>query len=367
MPKKSLLILGCRGIPAEYGGFETFAQRLSVYLTSKGWSVTVYCQNYKSKEVFEGYWQDIHLVHLPVSGYDAVSSIIFDWKSTIHAARQDSLILTLGYNTAIFCFWYRLKGLTNVINMDGLEWRRAKWKLPEKIWLYLNEWFGSWLGNHLIADHPEIEKHLTSRVSAQKITMIPYGTDPLEQVDVTLLEQYNLIPNEYVIVIARPEPENHIREIVSAFSSKKRTLKLVIIGLYLPVKLPYYKEIIEVASEEVIFPGRIYDKAIINTLRFYARLYVHGHSVGGTNPSLVEALAAGSAVLAHDNLFNRWVAGEGAYYFEDELDCIQKFDRLLADSQELERMKEASLKRYQEEFSEQKHLKAYEALLTKFL
>jgi hypothetical protein len=359
-----LSILGSRGIPAKYGGFETFAQRLALYLTAKGWSITVYCEYNNGDRLFEENWQGIRLVHIPVSGYGAIPSIIFDWKATLHAIKEDNLILILGYNTAIFSILHRLKGQKNIINMDGLEWHRDKWNFYQKAWLYINDWCGCFLGNHLIADHPEIKKHLIARVPSRKITVIPYGEEPIKQADANLLQQYNLVPNEYLLIIARPEPENNILEIVSAFSRKPRGLKLVVLGRYMPEIFKYHQEVLDVASDEVIFTGSIYDKPIVNALRFYTRLYVHGHSVGGTNPSLVESLAASSPVLAHDNLFNRWVAGSGAHYFRNELECIEKFDYLLENTAELQLMKEASFKRYQQDFANQSDLKAYEKLLS---
>jgi hypothetical protein len=178
-------ILGCRGIPAQYGGFETFAERLSLYLRDKGWLVTVYCQANQGKKIVEQYWQGIRLIHIPVPLERGLGSVIFDWKSIVHSLQEETIILTLGYNTALFSFWYRFKGQINLINMDGLEWLRAKWKLPEKIWLYLNDWCGCWLANHLIADHPQIEKLLISRVRASKVSMIPYGAEPVKEADET--------------------------------------------------------------------------------------------------------------------------------------------------------------------------------------
>ena len=216
--------------------------------------------------------------------------------------------------------------------MDGIEWKRDKWTFLERTWLYINERAGCWLGNHLIADHPEIKKHLTTRVSKNKITMIPYGSDEINTPDLTHLKPYDLEPNRYAIVIARPEPENSILEIVTAFSSKKRNKKLVVLGNYDKADPEYSKKVNDAASDEVIFPGAIYDKSVIQALRFYALLYVHGHTVGGTNPSLVEALGAGNAVLAHDNKFNRWVAGEGNKYFKDIKQCKKVFDELCSDN-----------------------------------
>lgn len=364
--KPRLSIIGCRGIPAKYGGFETFAERLALYLISTGWDVTVYCQDSDNSSNWQKYWQGIRLMNIPVSGKNAVSSMIFDWKCILHAAKEQNLILTLGYNTAIFCFWLRLKGLTNVINMDGLEWQRQKWKLPEKAWLYINEWCGCWLGNHLIADHPEIKSHLMTRVAAQKITVIPYGAEEVITPDVRLLQQYGFTKNEYALVIARPEPENNILEIVRTFSSQRRGIKLVVLGRYLSDVFDYHKQVLEAASDEVIFPGAIYEPAITKALRFYTRLYIHGHTVGGTNPSLVEGLAAASPVLAHNNRFNYWVAGTGAHYFNNQEDCARKLDELLNDAAELQRMRQASIKRYEEEFSSQRDVKLYADLLMQY-
>jgi len=207
-------------------------------------------------------------------------------------------VLTLGYNTAVFCLAYRLKGIANLINMDGIEWRRQKWSTLERVWLYFNERAGCWLGNHLIADHPEIKAHLATRVANSKITMIPYGADRIDNADSGVLAQYGLQPGGYAMVIARPEPENSILEIVAAFSRKPRGMRLVVLGRY-DLEMPYHKQVMDAASAEVMFPGAIYDKATVSALRFHSALYAHGHQVGGTNPSLVEAMGAGSAVLAH--------------------------------------------------------------------
>ncbi len=364
---KRLSILGCRGIPGNPGGFETFAERLSFYMVNKGWEVTVYCEDYVGKTIVEDYWNGIRLIKIPVSKASASATILFDWKSAIHAAREENLILTLGYNTAIFSTLYRLKGLTNIINMDGLEWRRQKWTTPEKFWLYLNERAGCLLGNHLISDHPEITKHLETRVSRAKITMIPYGAKRVNNANADLLAQYGLKPNDYSIVIARPEPENNILEIVSAFSNKKRDSKLVVLGNYKPNENPYHKQVLEAASDEVLFPGGIYDHDKVEALRYYTTLYIHGHTVGGTNPSLVEALGAGSPVLAHNNRFNQWVAGSGAVYFEDEYECSYALDMLLDNAEELNRLRVNGIKGFEKWFTAEMECSAYEHILEKAL
>lgn len=362
MSRKLIKILGTRGVPASHGGFETFAQFLALYLVERGWEVIVYCQEDEGDKVYEDDWRGVQRVHIPVAQGGALGTIVFDWKSTLHAARTPGLILTLGYNTAVFGLWYRLKGITNFFNMDGIEWRRQKWGLVAKTWFYLNEWAGAWLGNHLIADHPEIKTHLKSRVSGGKITTIAYGANRIDQADAGVLQRYGVTAGGYAILIARAEPENSILEVVRAWSRKPRGLKLVVLGKYDPAH-DYQRLVSGSGSDEVLFVGAVYEPAAVEALRYYARLYVHGHQVGGTNPSLVEALGAGNPVLAHDNQFNRWVAGPQAAYFDGEDGCARALDAILDDQPQLARMGAASLQRHQEAFTWERILADYETLL----
>ncbi|SEG57459.1 DUF1972 domain-containing protein [Marinobacterium lutimaris] len=358
-----LNILGIRGVPAQHGGFESFAEKLSLFLVEKGWDVTVYCQEEGDGNLSESYWQGVRRIHIPVSRSGAAGTIIFDWKATRHALSRDGLFLTLGYNTAIFNLLQRVKGQVNVINMDGIEWKRDKWGWVAKTWFWLNERAGCWIGNHLVADHPKIKAHLETRVSGRKITMIPYGGDEVVEGDSEQLKTFGIEPECFSVIIARPEPENSFLEMVRAFSRKPRAHKLVVLGNFRPEGNSYHRDVMAAASDEVIFPGAIYEPAVVRALRFYSAFYLHGHRVGGTNPSLVEALGAGSAVIAQDNHFNRWVAGEGAAYFKDEDECAVLFERLLPDTETKNLMKSASRKRFVERFTWQQILTEYEELL----
>lgn len=361
---KRLNILGIRGVPARHGGFETFAEKLSLFLVAQGWHVTVYCQEEGGGDVTESTWQGIRRIHIPVRTKGAAGTVVFDFRATRHALGKDGLFLTLGYNTAVFSLAQRLNRQTNVINMDGIEWRRAKWGGIARFWFWINERVGCWVGNHLVADHPGIKDHLSTRVRESKITMIPYGGDEVLSADAELLRAFNVEPGEFSIIIARPEPENSILEMVRAFSSKKRGHKLIVLGRFDIGSNVFHREVLESASEEVIFPGAIYESAVIQALRFYGRFYLHGHQVGGTNPSLVEALGAGCAVIAHDNHFNRWVAGEGAVFFKNEFECVFLLDTLLNDRAAILRMKAASRSRHSEQFTWHQVLVEYEKLLT---
>jgi glycosyltransferase involved in cell wall biosynthesis len=359
---KRVAIAGTRGVPARHGGFETFAEHLALYLVKHGWDVTVFCQQETSDDA-SAEWNGIHLANIKVPVGGALGSIIFDWITTMRCARRFPLVLTLGYNTGAFGFLYRLTGTRNLINMDGLEWQRQKWSRKARAWLYANERLSCWLGNHLIADHPEIQKHLATRVSDKKIRMIAYGADRITTAAPDTLNSLGLRPDKYALVIARPEPENMILEIVRAYSSEPRGMPMVVLGNYHPGN-PYHDAVRAAASPEVLFPGAIYEREKVEALRLHCRYYVHGHTVGGTNPSLVEALAAGNAVLAHDNPFNRWTAGDGAIYFSDEASCREATARLVnASPESLEAMRSASLSRHAEAFRWEDILSQYEELL----
>jgi len=365
---KKILITGIRGIPASHGGFETFAESLSLYLVSKGWEVTVYCQESSSdfSQMHESEWKNVRCIHIPVTGASALATIKFDFLTVKHALNESGLVLTLGYNTALFNALFRFKSIVNIINMDGIEWKRDKWKWYERMWLYLNERAGCIIGNHLVADHPEIKRHLSTRVSENKITMIPYGAREVLSADKKRIENFGLSINEYAIVIARPEPENSILEIVRAYSSVPRRHKLVVLGSY-DIDNDYHMSVKSSANSDVIFLGAVYDHSDLDALRFFSSIYIHGHTVGGTNPSLIEALGAGQPVLAHDNAFNRWVAGDGAVYFDSEKQCAEALDIVLNSKSHIENMSIKSRQRFSESFSWNKIHDQYESLLSRWV
>lgn len=367
---KSLAILGTRGIPAQHGGFETFAERLAEHLVMHGWQVTVYCQAGAGAVRAEDVWHGVRRILIPVLQTGAIGTIVFDWRSIWHAvAERPTLVLTLGYNTAVFDIIVKAHGLTHLMNMDGVEWARKKWTWSERLWLRFNERAGCWLADHLVADHPGIASHLARIVRPVKVTMIPYGADEVHahpDADVPILRTLGLAARGYALVVARPEPENSILEIVSAFSRVTRNCKLVVLGKLTAAENPYHAAVLSAASNEVVFAGAIYDGSIVSCLRANTRLYVHGHQVGGTNPSLVEAMGASCAVLAHDNGFNRWVAGSGAVYFGDTNACDRALTTLLNDESRLSAMRLWSHHRHQQCFTWPLVLDEYESLLTQW-
>jgi glycosyltransferase involved in cell wall biosynthesis len=362
---KVLRILGTRGVPAAHGGFETFAEYLALYLVQRGWQVTVYCQEQGRAPIWHDRWQGVDRVHIPVASGGAAGTVVFDWHATRHASRTPGLCLTLGYNTACFSVLLRAAGVPNVINMDGIEWQRAKWGPVAKLWFWLNEHAGSWLGDHLVADHPEIAKHLARAAPSDKITVIPYGAPQLVGLPTAPVLALGLEPGRYLTLIARPEPENSVLEVVQAFSRQPRGVPLVVLGAY-DEGTPYHRAVRAAAGPEVRFLGAIYDKPVVQALRQHSLAYVHGHQVGGTNPSLVEALGAGNAVIAHDNRFNRWVAAEGGCYFASVDALADLFTTLLADEAALQRLRDGARRRFEAEFTWPAVLETYERLLLRF-
>lgn len=357
-----VMIVGTRGVPAGHGGFETFAEDLSLFLTARNHTVTVYCQVDGGDPQTEDLWNGVHRVLIPAAN-NPVGTIAYDWNTTLHAARRGGVVLTLGYNTGAFSAVYRWRGVSSVMNMDGIEWMRAKWSFSQRCWLWLNEWAGARLANHVVADHPEIGKHLQRHTAARKIAVIPYGANAVTSAPRDALDRYDLKAKQYYLVIARAEPENSILEIVRAFSSPRTNACLVVLGTYSSAGNAFQRGVLAAARENVRFLGAIYDRETVRALRFYAKAYIHGHQVGGTNPSLVESLAAGNAIIAHDNRFTRWVAGSGARFFRGTEDLEAILNSLEQDPSQLAAMERSSRERHEAEFEMERVLVAYEDLL----
>jgi len=366
--KPILRILGTRGVPAAHGGFETFAEQLSLFLVAKGWRVVVYCQEdvaEVTRPLTIANWRGVELVQIQIASSGPKATLDFDWKSVRHAGAEEGLCLVLGYNSGLFLPWLRLQGKTVLTNMDGMEWRRAKWGPAIKAWFWVNEWIAAWSSHRLIADHPAIADHLATRRPRRHISTIAYGANEVPPQPEAPVRELGLEPGTYLVSIARIEPDNNIHTIVEAFSRRPRGAKLVVLGHLQPGQ-PYHDRLRDAAGEDVVFPGAIYEAGTVAALRYHARAYVHGHTVGGTNPSLVESLAAGNACLCHDNVFNRWTAGRAGTYFADEESCDAAITRLLEDDALVARARTAARERAAAAFRLEDILCAYEAEFAAF-
>ena len=363
---RRVAILGTRGIPAAHGGFETFAQRLSLWLIDRGWDVEVYCQN-EGGDAPDN-WRGVDLRHIRTKARGPLGTMEFDLRSVLKASARDQLILTLGYNTAIFSLLHRVKGAVNVVNMDGLEWKRSKWSWGVRQWFKVNERCATILSDHLIADHPRIADRLRNLTSKKPVTMIPYGSDPIVTADASHLGQFGIAPQEYALAIARIEPENQTLDMVRAFSAKPRGKKLMVLGALVPERYSYHAAVQAAAGPEVIFPGSIYEPPVVEALRRHALFYIHGHQVGGTNPTLVETLGAGCPVLAHGNEFNTWVAGPAQAYFSSYTELEEQITRLVQTPADCMRaMSDACRQRHAEDFRWDPILQKYEDVLLRLI
>lgn len=309
---KKIGIIGTRGIPNQYGGFEQFAQFFSEYLVQKGYEVVVYCSSNHTYQ--EKTWKGVSLVHIkdPEKQIGTAGQFIYDLRSILHARKQDfDAIFQLGYTSSSIWGFLFPKKAKLITNMDGLEWKRSKYSPLVQHFLRKAEKWAVKQSDELIADSIGIQHYLKEKYAVSS-TFIPYGSELITNKDSSIIQAYNLTEGNYHLVIARFEPENNIEIIINGFHDDTEK-KLVIIGNY---STKYGKYLYENYHEKVLFLGAIYDFDVLNQLRLHCDLYFHGHSVGGTNPSLLEAMACSCFIIAHNNPFNKGVLGDDALYFD---------------------------------------------------
>jgi hypothetical protein len=324
-----IAILGTRGIPNRYGGFEQAAEVLSIEWKKLGHEVTVYNpmdHSFKGKE-----WRGVKINRIYSNEkLLALGTIIFDCLCLKDALNQDyDIVLELGYSASIFYPLIKKRKFRIITNMDGLEWKRDKWNTLARLYLKYLEKQAILESDVLIADNESIQDYLKA---AYKVTSfyIPYGTKIFETPNFKALEDYDLRPYSYYLLIARLEPENNIEMVLDGYIQSKSKELLLLVGNY---KTKYGNHIV---NKYKIFPsikflGGIYNYNILNNIRYFSKLYFHGHSVGGTNPSLLEAMGCGCYIAAHNNSFNRNVLEENAFYFNNSNDVskiIIKFDEI---------------------------------------
>lgn len=322
MASKSIAILGTRGIPNRYGGFEQFAEHVSVGLVSMGYDVIVYNPDFHPFK--EASYQGVKIVHkwCPESKIGAAAHIIYDFLCLRDAVnRQVDVVLELGYQSSalsmLVCSFKRARVITN---MDGMEWQRQKWSPMVKRFTRWAEKVGVARSHALVADNLGIQDYLMSTYRRESV-MIPYGAEVFDDPDISVLSSYSLTAFGYYILIARMEPENNVETVLDGYIESGSAKPFIVVG---NVASAYGKFLIQKYSDSTIrFVGGIYDIGILNNLRYFAHGYFHGHSVGGTNPSLLEAMASHAMIVAHNNIFNRSVLGTDAYYFESSKDIAE--------------------------------------------
>lgn len=312
-----IAIIGSRGIPNNYGGFEQFAEMVAVLLVKAGHQITVYNPHYHdyNKPDFQGV--KIEKIYNPEEKIGSAGVFIYDYLSMRNASKSKyDIILFLGYATSsIFFPFVRKRKSVWITNMDGLEWKRDKWSPTVKKLTLLFEKLGVKYSDYLVSDNREIRNYFLT-THKKDSTFIAYGATLFNQPDETYLKEYKLEKGKYDILIARLEKENNIETVLDGYLLSSSEMPMLVIGNHNTNYGDYLKSKYA-NSKHIRFLGGLYNLTLLDNLRWHSRYYFHGHSVGGTNPSLLEAMSSGAFIMAHNNLFNRDVLGENAFYFDD--------------------------------------------------
>ncbi len=357
--KLSIGILGTRGIPNSYGGFEQFAGYLSKGLVERGHKVSVY--NSHKHPYQKNTWNEVNIIHCYDPEYllGTAGQFIYDLNCFRDAqSRQFDILLILGYTSS--SIWGRLypKNCIIITNMDGLEWKRSKYSAPVQRFLQYAEKWAVQSSHRHVADSIPIKEYLSEKYKIDA-DYISYGAEIPGKTDETLLDKFQVTKGNYYLLIARMEPENHIETILDGLFKSGSKQKILVIGNTQNV---YGKRMVEKFNDQqrILFAGAVYDTDILHALRAYCSLYFHGHSVGGTNPSLLEAMACGALICAHDNGFNRAVLQEDAFYFYADDDVTEVVNTL--DAKDIQHMTDRNLQKIREHHHWEKIIKSYEQL-----
>lgn len=314
-----IALLGTRGIPASYGGFETFAEELAVRLVRRGHNVTVYCRD-SSIERREPLFCGVDLVLLPTIRHKYLDTIAHTFFATLHLLfhRQDVALYCNAAN-AIFTIAPRLFGVPTLLNVNGLEHKRRKWNAIARGWYHMSERLATWFPSAIVTDAAVIQNYYLEHYRSDT-KLIKYGTKTGKLPAGTTLDKLGLRPDEYFLYVSRLEPENNASFVVKAFERTSLRQKLVIVG-DAPYSHDYIQKVKRTHDSRIIFPGAIYGTGY-HELLSHCLAYVHATEVGGSHPALIEAMGRGCCVLFLDTPENREVAGDSGFPYpliEDDL------------------------------------------------
>ena len=362
-----IAMLGTRGVPASYGGFETAVEEIGKRLAARGHHVTVYCRNPGQTQTE---YLGMHLVNAPALRHRMAETLSHTAVSSAHAivkGRPDVALL-LNAGNAPLLQPLRAAGIPTAIHLDGIESKREKWRgAGAKYYRWAESASVKW-GDVVIADAQAIADHVRRRYGRDSV-VIPYGADVIDPGS-DRLGELSLTPHGYHLIVARFEPENHVLEAVHAFRTSAETLPLIVVGSA-PYAQWYIDKVHAAARNDprIRFTGGIYDQALLDQLYANARTYIHGHSVGGTNPSLLRAMGAGAPVLAYDVEFNREVTAERAYFWPDADALIALLDAIASGGHdaELAGMSAAGKERILQAYQWDAVTDEYEAMLARLL
>jgi glycosyltransferase involved in cell wall biosynthesis len=314
-----IAILGTRGIPNNYSGFEQFAEFFSVYLVEKGHEVYVY--NSHNHIYQEKTFQGVNIIHQfdPEYKMGTFGQFIYDFNCILDSRkRKFDIILQLGYTSNSVWFFLLPNKPIIITNMDGLEWKRTKYSRPVRQFLKFAERLATMSSDYLVSDSLGIQNFLKEKYNKES-TYIAYGAHPFFNPDESIIAKYNVKSYNYNMIMARFEPENNLDMVLEGVMMSDDSTPILVVGNHNTKYGKYLKD--KFASNQSIrFLGGIFNLEYLNNLRYFSNLYFHGHSVGGTNPSLLEAMASKALIIAHNNEFNKGVLKDNAYYFSNKHD-----------------------------------------------
>ncbi|MEP7352429.1 MAG: DUF1972 domain-containing protein [Acidobacteriota bacterium] len=352
-------IVGTRGIPARYGGFETFAEELSTRLAARGHALTVYCRQRHAEPTYRG----VKLVYLPTVHHKYLDTIAHTFFSTLHlaAVRNQDCVLYCNAANAIFTWLPRLMGMPVALNVDGLERNRKKWNVVAKAWYRISEWLATWTPNVIVTDAQAIEDYYRDHYKCKSV-MIAYGAEIGPVTSSAVLQTLSLDGGKYFLYVSRMEPENNGLLVREAFEKVKTPMKLALIG-DAPYAAEYIAKVHDTKDPRIVMPGAIYG-AGYRELGSHCFAYVHATEVGGTHPALIEAMGRGALTLYLDTPENREVAGgAGIPFTRDNLtEVMQRVTEM--DCAELAQWRALAMERVRERYSWDAVTDAYEKLLT---
>ena len=315
-------IAGSRGIPANYGGFETFAEELSVRLVDAGVDTSVVCQAGSSDaRQFMG-------AKLLYSRFSKAKNPVKFYRESIRIGlKAADVILVCGVGGAIFYPFLKRGDKKIITQVDGREEQRGKYSFLKKLYVRMAQLFAAHFSDYLVADSLHVMNYWKGKWprTRHKISVIEYGATLHPVSGEEMKTMLPLAHDSYYLVVCRIVPENNLAMILNGFAASKSSRSLVIVG---DTSGTYGDQLKKFASSKIIFMEGIYDKRELNTLRRNCFAYVHGHSVGGTNPSLLEAMAAGNICICHENEFNREVTNDRMFYFKSENELATQLNRV---------------------------------------
>jgi glycosyltransferase involved in cell wall biosynthesis len=356
-----LAILGTRGIPANYGGFETFAEECAAGLAARGHDVTVYCRShYISKDLKTH--RGARLIVLPTLQWKYADTVVHTFFSALHALFQgyDAILICNAANS-IFSWIPRIAGVPVAVNVDGIERLRKKWNRVGKAYYRLSEYLSTKFPNVIVTDARVIERYYLEQYGASS-TFIPYGTKFEKPASSEIVSSLGLAPGEYFLYVSRLEPENNAHQVIEAFKKIPTSKQLAIVG-DAPYAQDYIQKLRETKDSRIVFTGAIYGPGYWQ-LQANAFCYVHATEVGGIHPALIEAMGQGNLVIANGTPENSEALGAaGLIYRKNDIQDLASLMREVADNPDkFAGLKSSAAQRARETYSWDNVVTQYENL-----